>query len=154
MDVDKLSKGQIQMLRRAFDAFEVEGKVPTNEIGTILEMLGKQQSAGNLAFLMDEFDPWNTGKLDFDTFKELAARYLTEEENPEAMQQELREAFRLYDKEGNGYITTEVLREILWELEPELSEYDLDMMIDEIDADGSGTVDFNEFMEVMTGGDE
>ncbi|KAF6203774.1 hypothetical protein GE061_002109 [Apolygus lucorum] len=54
----------------------------------------------------------------------------------------------------NGYITTEVLREILWELEPELSEYDLDMMIDEIDADGSGTVDFSEFMEVMTGGDE
>ncbi|BES97117.1 troponin C [Nesidiocoris tenuis] len=55
---------------------------------------------------------------------------------------------------GNGYITTEVLREILWELEPDLSDYDLDMIIDEIDSDGSGTVDFNEFMEVMTGGDE
>ncbi|KAF6203772.1 hypothetical protein GE061_002107 [Apolygus lucorum] len=100
MDVDKLSKGQIQMLRRAFDAFEVDGKIPTAEIGTILEMLGKQQSSSNLAFLMDEFDPWNTGKLDFDAFKELSARYMTEEENPEAMQQELREAFRLYDKEG------------------------------------------------------
>lgn len=43
---------------------------------------------------------------------------------------------------GNGYITTDVLREILWELEPELSDDDLDMMIDEIDSDGSGTVDF------------
>ncbi|BES97119.1 Calcium Hypothetical protein protein [Nesidiocoris tenuis] len=102
MDPQNLSKGQLQMLKRAFEAFEIEAehKIPTAEIGTVLEMLGKAQSASSLAFLMDEFDPWNTGKLDFDTFKELAARYLTEEEDPNAMQHELREAFRLYDKEG------------------------------------------------------
>nr|2K2A_A Chain A, Troponin C [Lethocerus indicus] len=70
------------------------------------------------------------------------------------MQQELREAFRLYDKEGNGYISTDVMREILAELDETLSSEDLDAMIDEIDADGSGTVDFEEFMGVMTGGDE
>lgn len=44
---------------------------------------------------------------------------------------------------GNGYITTDVLREILSELDHKISEEDLDMMIDEIDADGSGTVDFH-----------
>lgn len=70
------------------------------------------------------------------------------------MQQELKEAFRLYDKEGNGYITTQVLREILKELDDNLTNDDLDMMIEEIDSDGSGTVDFDEFMEVMTGGDD
>ncbi|KAH8249879.1 hypothetical protein KR038_007417, partial [Drosophila bunnanda] len=66
------------------------------------------------------------------------------------MQQELKEAFRLYDKEGNGYITTTVLREILRELDDKISAEELDMMIEEIDSDGSGTVDFDEFMEVMT----
>lgn len=55
------------------------------------------------------------------------------------MQQELKEAFRLYDKEGNGYITTGVLRE----LDDQLTNDDLDMMIEEIDSDGSGTVDFD-----------
>ncbi|NEU34834.1 EF-hand domain-containing protein [bacterium LRH843] len=70
------------------------------------------------------------------------------------MQEELREAFRLYDKEGNGYITTDVLREILKELDDKITSEDLDMMIAEIDSDGSGTVDFDEFMEVMTGGDD
>lgn len=59
------------------------------------------------------------------------------------MQQELKEAFRLYDKEGNGYITTGVLREILRELDDQLTNDDLDMMIEEIDSDGSGTVDFD-----------
>lgn len=73
---------------------------------------------------------------------------------------------------GNGYITTDVLREILKELDDKITAEELDMMIQEIDSDGSGTVDFDgnyrnyihlyyiifflflEFMEVMTGGDD
>lgn len=43
---------------------------------------------------------------------------------------------------GNGFITTDVLREILKELDDKLSEDDLENMIEEIDADGSGTVDW------------
>ena len=44
---------------------------------------------------------------------------------------------------GNGYITTGVLREILHELDPKLSPDDLDTIIEEIDEDGSGTIDFD-----------
>jgi len=44
---------------------------------------------------------------------------------------------------GNGYITTTVLREILKELDDKLTAQDLDLMIEEIDSDGSGTVDFD-----------
>lgn len=46
-----------------------------------------------------------TGKVSFDGFTSIAGHFL-EEEDAEAMQQELKEAFRLYDREGNGYITT------------------------------------------------
>lgn len=59
------------------------------------------------------------------------------------MQNELKEAFRLYDKEGNGYITTAVLREILAALDDKLTSDDLDGIIEEIDEDGSGTIDFD-----------
>lgn len=44
---------------------------------------------------------------------------------------------------GNGFITTGVLREILKELDDKISAEELDMMIEEIDSDGSGTVDFD-----------
>ena len=44
---------------------------------------------------------------------------------------------------GDGYITTQTLKEILRELDNKLSEEDLDGIIDEIDEDGSGTVDFD-----------
>lgn len=64
---------------------------------------------------------------------------------------ELKEAFRLYDREGNGYITTSTLKEILGALDDKLTSKDLDGIVAEIDTDGSGTVDFDEFMEMMTG---
>lgn len=44
---------------------------------------------------------------------------------------------------GNGYIPTTCLREILRELDDQLTDKELDMMIEEIDTDGSGTVDFD-----------
>lgn len=83
-----------------------------------------------------------SGRLEFEEFVQLAAKFIVEEDD-EAMQKELREAFRLYDKQGNGYIPTSCLREILRELDDQLTNEELDIMIEEIDSDGSGTVDFD-----------
>lgn len=47
-----------------------------------------------------EVDDDGSGELEFEEFVQLAARFMVEED-AEAMQQELKEAFRLYDKEGN-----------------------------------------------------
>ena len=59
--------------------------------------------------------------------------------------------FRIYDKHKQGYITIEVLKEILREIDAELTEEELDEIVTEVDEDGSGTVDFQEFMAMMTG---
>ena len=59
--------------------------------------------------------------------------------------------FPIPSLQGNGYITTGVLKEILREIDSTLSEDNLDQIVDEIDEDESGTVDFDEFMAMMTG---
>nr|CAD7588663.1 unnamed protein product [Timema genevievae] len=143
------------LLRKAFEAFDREKKgcISTDMVRTILEMLGHHVDDQIIKDIILEVDADGSGELEFDEFVTLAGRFLIEED-AEAMQQELKEAFRLYDKEGDGYITTAVLREILKELDDKLTKEELDMMIEEIDTDGSGTVDFDEFMEVMTGGDD
>ncbi|XP_059608302.1 troponin C, isoallergen Bla g 6.0101-like [Phlebotomus argentipes] len=149
----ELDKDQLKLLKNAFDAFDTEknGYIQTDMIGMILEMLGQTLDDKSLQAVIREHDQRQTGKLDFEKFAQLASKYVEVEEDFEAVQRELKEAFRLYDKEGKGYLTLEVLRDILRELDDKITEDDLDMMIDEIDADGSGTVDFDEFMEVMTG---
>lgn len=154
-NMEDLPKDQVVLLKNAFDAFDQEknGFISVTMVGTILAMLGHQLDEKMLNEIVAEVDEDGSGQIEFEEFCTLAARFLVEED-AEAMQQELKEAFRLYDKEGNGYITTAVLREILKELDDKITNEDLDMMIEEIDSDGSGTVDFDEFMEVMTGGDD
>ena len=56
---------------------------------------------------------------------------------------------RIYDKEGLGYITTETLRGLIGELLAPLTDEELDGIIDELDEDGSGSMDFDEFCEMM-----
>ena len=73
------------------------------------------------------------------------------EDDEEQMKEELKEAFRIYDKEGQGFITTDILKEILREIDTTLTEDDLDNIIEEVDEDGSGTLDFEEFQEMMMG---
>lgn len=46
-----------------------------------------------------KFAPTESGFLEFDEFVQLAAKFMNEEDEEE-MEKELREAFRLYDKEG------------------------------------------------------
>jgi Ca2+-binding EF-hand superfamily protein len=49
-----------------------------------------------------EFVKTDTGKINFDGFSAIASDILDEEDD-EAMQKELRDAFRLYDKEGKSH---------------------------------------------------
>lgn len=44
---------------------------------------------------------------------------------------------------GQGYITTATLKDILHEIDETITDEDLNGMIEEIDEDGSGTVDFD-----------
>ncbi|XP_045123605.1 troponin C, isotype gamma-like isoform X1 [Portunus trituberculatus] len=144
--------GMYVSLRKAFDSFDTDkkGAITTETVGTILRMMGVKISEKNLQEVIAETDVDGSGELEFEEFVELAAKFLIEEDE-EALKEELREAFRIYDKGGDGYITTDTLREILRELDNRLTEEDLDGIIEEVDEDGSGTLDFDEFMEMMSG---
>merc|ERR1719419_1203191 len=54
---------------------------------------------------------------------------ILEEIDEDTMKAELKEAFRIYDKNANGFITTDQLREIISELDSRLTREDLDGII-------------------------
>ena len=45
-------------------------------------------------------------------------------------------------QDGRGYITTHTLKEILHEIDQDLTDEELDLIIDEVDENGSGNLNF------------
>lgn len=63
---------------------------------------------------------------------------------------EFREIFNLVDKDGGGSITKEELSDLMDTLRIPSKPEEIELMISEIDKDKSGSIDFNEFVTVMS----
>ncbi|RCV42866.1 hypothetical protein SETIT_9G249700v2 [Setaria italica] len=63
---------------------------------------------------------------------------------------EIKEAFDLFDIDGSGTIDARELNVAMRALGFEMTPEQINQMIAEVDKDGSGTIDFDEFVHMMT----
>ena len=104
--------------------------------------------------ISSEFDEDESGEIEFAEFIKLAEEFVEPEVEYSVMKNELREVFMMYDKERRGYIPTSDFISILKELDNDLPDSEAAEIVKELDSDGSGTIDFEEFVEAMIGEDD
>ncbi|XP_070497168.1 troponin C, isoallergen Bla g 6.0101-like [Chironomus tepperi] len=153
----ELSKDQLKILKDAFKIFDSDckGAINLDVVKIILELLtGEAVDEDELDEVMEEFDEDESGEIEFAEFVKLASNFVEPEEDYETMKSKLRDLFVFYDREQRGYIPAADFKGILKELDPEMPDSEIDEMVKEIDADSSGTIEFDEFIEVMLGEDE
>ena len=63
--------------------------------------------------------------------------------------EEIIKAFKLFDEDSTGRISLRNLRRVARELGENLSDDELQAMIDEFDKDGDGEISENEFLAIM-----
>ena len=78
------------------------------------------------------------GKIEFDEFLPMMCRKMKEVYLAEV----LRETFKIFDKDGNGYINASELKELMEKLGEKLSDEEIEKMIAEADLDEDGKVSY------------
>merc|ERR1711862_89829 len=143
-DQTNLANDEIKCLKVCFDLFDTKKQdfLSADDLGEIMRAMGFRPTEEELKELLLEID-------EFGEFCQLCATFLVEDPDIETMKRELKDAFRLYDKDNQGFITNETLRGLIGELLAPLTDEELDGIIDELDEDGSGSMDFDEFCEMM-----
>merc|ERR1739844_384055 len=102
-----LQPDEIKCLKVCFDLFgtkKVEG-LSSDDLGEIMRAMGFRPTEEELKELLAEIDEDGSGEIEFGEFSQLCATFLVEDPDMETMKRELKDAFRIYDKEGLGYIT-------------------------------------------------
>ena len=68
---------------------------------------------------------------------------------PQERRLEYKDAFEMFDKNKDGKITIMELANVMRSLNLDPTEEELKEMIDEVDLDGNGEIDFEEFVTLM-----
>ena len=78
------------------------------------------------------------GTIDFPEFLTMMARKMKDTDSEE----EILEAFKVFDKDGNGFISAAELRHVMTNLGEKLTDEEVDEEIREADIDGDGQVNY------------
>merc|ERR1711948_74961 len=94
---------------------------------------------------INEVDADGNGTIDFPEFLSLMARKMKDTDTVE----EIIEAFKVFDRDGNGFIRAAELRHVMTNLGEKLTDEEVDEMIREADVDGDGQINYEEFVKMM-----
>lgn len=137
---ESMSKEEIGGLKKLFEMFDTDNSstITFDELKDGLKRLGSALSDKEIQTLMDAADIDSSGTIDCSEFiaATLHMNKLEGEEN-------LLSAFSFFDKDLNGYITTDELSQACRELGVDVVH--LDDTIKDIDQNNDGRISYNEF---------
>ncbi|KAK4323547.1 hypothetical protein Pmani_005779 [Petrolisthes manimaculis] len=139
----KLTAEQISEAKECFAIYGNKGGIPIRDLGTALRSLGINPTNSEIKDLVADIG--SPPSINFDTFMLLLSKDFTGE-SPE----EIREAFGVFDKDGNGTIAASELKHVLMTMGEKLTQEEVDIIIREADIDGEGFIAYEQFVNIMS----
>lgn len=139
-------------LKRLFQLFDRngDGKITKREFNDSLENLGIFIPDKELIEMIRKIDEDGDDCLDIDEFAQMYNSIMDEQDEDEDM----KEAFNVFDQNGDGFITVDELRSVLSSMGMNQGRTveDCRAMINNVDGDSDGRVSYHEFRAMMKGG--
>ena len=142
-----LSDEQINLLKEAFDLFDMEktGKIDYHELKLTFKAFGFKVTKEEMKSIKERLDSKDTNRIGFDEFMDLMSEKFAER-NPK---DEALMAFDLFDEDKKGKINMKNLKKAVKEINENLSDSELKAIMDEFDTDGDGYITKEDFMKIM-----
>ena len=146
---EQLSKEKENKLKDIFYLVDQDkdNKIDTNEVGVTLRALGIYLSQEDISQITKEIDPSGCGKVTYEQFKDL---YITKLSTNKKVN-DLVKAFKSFDKENKGVINVNELKHGLTVLGEPLSDYEIELLMEEANCDENGNVDYIKLSEKIFG---
>lgn len=143
-----VTEEQMAEYKEAFSLFDKSGTgvISSRELGNLMKSLGQTPTEAELRDLVNEIDINGDGEIDFGEFVSLMARQVSDHDAEE----ELREAFKIFDRNEDGFISPSELRLVMTNLGEKLTDEEIDDMIREADFDKDGVINYEEFVFMIT----
>jgi calmodulin len=147
---DQLLEEQIEEFKEVFDRFDADhdDHLTVQELGTLLTALGNSKTEDEIDRMVTDVGCPSQGQdtlIDFGSFLAIMAQKIKDTDTEE----ELIEAFKVFDRDGDGFISANELRHSMMNLGERLMDSEVDEMIHEGDIDGDGKINFDEFWKMM-----
>ncbi|GJP29313.1 hypothetical protein CLOM_g13864 [Closterium sp. NIES-68] len=140
-----LSREEILGLKKLFKGMDKDGSgsITFAELKQGMKKLGNPMSEEQLHEIMEAADVDRSGTIDYTEF--ITA---TMQMNKVEKEEHIWRAFQHFDRDRSGFITVSELRDALAN-EDMLEPGELEQIIEEVDTDKSGTIDYEEFAAMM-----
>lgn len=128
----------ISELKEAFVIFDRDNdnKINMQELATVMRSIGFSPTQADLQAIQQEY---GNRLLDIGEVQNVISRRAP----PPETEDSVRDAFRIFDKDGTGYVSASELRHVLTHLGEKLSDEEVDEMIREADITGDGQVNYD-----------
>jgi calmodulin len=142
-----LEAEEIDELTELFQTFDEDGggEISLEELGKMMESLGKKMGMAQLKKMMDSVDADGSGHIDVEEFLTIMAK----DKAATDPLQEARKIFDRFDTDGSGAIDAQELYAALNAMGQTVTQDEVFKMLEEADDDGGGEIDFDEFCALM-----
>lgn len=133
----------IEEFKTAFNLFDKDGDgfLSIQELRSVFTALQKPITDEELDQLMQDLDTDGNGRIDFTEFM----TFMSKNVSSQTEEEEIREAFEVFDKNQDGRISFDELKQILTSLGQNLMDSEIAALIKEVDENKDGFIDFEEF---------
>ena len=147
-EINNLTEMEIALYKEAFQIFDKhsEGYISTKELNTILGSLGIIISDEDITEIINTYDNEQyNNMIDFITFLEIISK---KKENA-YKEEDLIDAFRIFDKEGNGKISSKELRYVMMSSGEDFNENYIKDLINESCIDNGEYIDYKKLAKLL-----